>query len=82
MNKHAEEIVYDLTFGSQEWLDLDRGTVTRAVANRTMLENAAHVNREFEVKTVIEEWTTMLRTKKSTVRVMKELKAAGYRCTI
>ena len=79
MNKHAEEIVYDLTFGSQEWLDLDRGTVTRAVANRAMLENAAHVNREFEVKTVIEEWITMLRTKKSTVRVMKELKAAGYR---
>ena len=79
MNKHAEEIVYDLTFGSQEWQDLDRGTITRAVANRTMLENAAHVNREFEVRTVIEEWASMLRTKKTTVKIMKELKNAGYR---
>ena len=34
MNKHAEEVVYDLTFGSQEWQDLDRGTITRAVGNR------------------------------------------------
>ena len=29
MNKRAEEIVYELTFGSQEWQDLDRGTITR-----------------------------------------------------
>ena len=79
MNKHAEEIVYDLTFGSQEWQDLDRGTITRAVANRLMMENAAHVNREFEVQTVIEEWASMLRTKKTTVKIMRELKEAGYR---
>lgn len=79
MNKHAEEVVYDLTFGSQEWQDLDRGVITREEANRLMMENAAHVNREFEVRTVIEEWAAMLRTKKTTVRVMRELKAAGYR---
>ena len=79
MNKRAEEIVYEITFGSQEWQDLDRGTITRAAANRIMLENAAHVNRVFEVQTVIDEWATMLRTKKTTVKVMKELKAAGYR---
>lgn len=79
MNKHAEEIVYDLTFGSHEWQDLDRGTITRAVANRIMLENAAHVNRTFEVQTVIEEWASMLRTKKTTVKIMRELKDAGYR---
>ena len=78
MNKHAEEVVYDLTFGSQEWLDLDRGVITREEANRLMMENAAHVNREFEVRTVIEEWASMLRTKKTTVRTMKELKAGGY----
>lgn len=79
MNKHAEEIVYDLTFGSQEWQDLDRGTITRAVANRIMLENAAHVNRVFEVQTVIDEWASILHTKKTTVKVIKDLKAAGYR---
>ena len=44
-----------------------------------MLENAARVNRVFEVQTVIDEWPTILRTKESTVHTMQKLKAAGYR---
>lgn len=79
MNKRAEEIVYELTFGSQEWQDLDRGTITREEGNAAMLESAARVNRVFEVQTVIDEWPTILRTKESTVRTMQKLKAAGYR---
>lgn len=79
MNKRAEEIVYELTFGSQEWQDLDRGTITREEGNAAMLENAARVNRVFEVQTVIDEWPAILRTKESTVHTMQKLKAAGYR---
>lgn len=79
MNKRAEEIVYELTFGSQEWQDLDRGIITREEGNAAMLENAARVNRVFEVQTVIDEWPTILRTKGSTVHTMQKLKAAGYR---
>lgn len=79
MNKRAEEIVYELTFGSQEWQDLDRGTITREEGNAAMLESAARVNRVFEVQTVIDEWPTILRTKESTVHTMQKLKAAGYR---
>ena len=79
MNKRAEEIVYELTFGSQEWQDLDRGTITHEEGNAAMLENAARVNRGFEVQTVIDEWPTILRTKESTVHTMQKLKAAGYR---
>ena len=79
MNKRAEEIVYELTFGSQEWQDLDRGTITREEGNAAMRENAARVNRVFEVQTVIDEWPTILRTKESTVHTMQKLKAAGYR---
>ena len=79
VNKRAEEIVYELTFGSQEWQDLDRGTITREEGNTAMLENAARVNRVFEVQTVIDEWPTILRTKESTVHTMQKLKAAGYR---
>lgn len=78
MNKHAEEIVYELTFGSQEWQDLDRGIITREEGNTAMLENAARVNRVFEVQTVIDEWKDILRTKEATVRTMQKLKAAGY----
>lgn len=79
MNKRTEDIVYDLTFGSQEWLDLDRGTITRGQANRIMLENAARVGREFEVRTVIDEWMSILRTNNQTVKTMCKLKMAGYR---
>lgn len=79
VNKRAEEIVYELTFGSQEWQDLDRGIITREEGNAAMLENAARVNRVFEVQTVIDEWPTILRTKESTVHTMQKLKAAGYR---
>ena len=79
LNKRAEEIVYELTFGSQEWQDLDRGTITREEGNATMLENAARVNRVFEVQTVIDEWPTILRTMESTVHTMQKLTAAGYR---
>lgn len=64
MNKTAEDVVYDLTFGSKEWQELDRGTLTRAAANRIMLENAAQVQRTFEVRTVIDEWESILRTNK------------------
>lgn len=79
MNKRAEEIVYELTFGSQEWQDLDRGIITREEGNAAMLENAARVNRVFELQTVIDEWPAILRTKESTVHTMQKLKAAGYR---
>ena len=79
MNKRAEEIVYELTFGSQEWQDLDRGIITREEGNAAMLENAARVNRVFEVQTVIDEWPAILLTKESTVHTMQKLKAAGYR---
>ena len=79
MNKRAEEIVYELTFGSQEWQDLDRGIISREQANQLMLENAARANRVFEVQTCLDEWFTMLETNKTTVQIMRKLKAAGYR---
>lgn len=79
MNRLAEDETYALVFGSQEWQDLDRGTISREEANRSMLENAARANRVFEVQTCIEEWAEMLRTKKDTVQIMRKLKAAGYR---
>lgn len=79
MNKRTEEIVYDLTFGSKVWEELDRGAMTREEANREMLEQAADCGRTFEVRTVIEEWETLLRTKKPTIKTMCKLKIAGYR---
>ena len=62
-----------------DWVRLDRGTITREAANKQMLEHAAEAGRIFEVQTCIDEWATMLRTKKTTVQIMRKLKAAGYR---
>ena len=73
MNKTAEDEVYDLTFGSKEWEELDAGRITRAAANRIMLENAARSGRTFEVQTVINEWEKILRTNKDTVKIMMQL---------
>lgn len=79
INKKAEDEVYDLTFGSKEWENLDRGVITRGTANRIMLENAAAHGRTFEVQAVIDEWQSILRTNKRTVKTMCKLKMAGYR---
>ena len=56
LNKSAEDEVFDLTFGSKEWEELDRGVISRGTANRLMLENAAERGRTFEVQAVIDEW--------------------------
>ena len=39
-NEEIEEQVYDLTFGSEEWKQLDAGLVSRFDGNQAMLRNA------------------------------------------
>ena len=78
LNKSAEDEVFDLTFGSKEWEELDRGVISRGTANRLMLENAAERGRTFEVQAVIDEWQSILHTNKRTVKTMCKLKLAGY----
>lgn len=39
-NAEIEEQVYDLTFGSKEWKQLDAGLVSRFDGNQAMLRNA------------------------------------------
>lgn len=79
MNRRAEDETYDLTFGSRIWEDLELGGISRAEANQRMLRLAAQSGRAFEVRTVLEEWETMLRTKKHTIKTMCRLKMAGCR---
>lgn len=79
LNRRAEDIVYDLTFGSETWQALDRGELTREEGNRRMLAEAAQCGRTFEVQAVIDEWESLLRTKKTTIKIMCKLKLAGYR---
>ena len=55
-NEEIEEQVYDLTFGSKEWKQLDAGLVSRFDGNQAMLRNAKAAGREFEVQGVLDDW--------------------------
>ena len=41
LNKRAEDEVFDLTFGSKEWEELDRGVISRGTANRLIYVQSA-----------------------------------------
>ena len=56
MNERVEKQIYDITFGSQEWLALDAGLLTRQQANAIMRQKAAAIGRSFEVDVVLHDW--------------------------
>ena len=72
-NEEIEEQVYDLTFGSEEWKQLDAGLVSRFDGNQAMLRNAKAAGREFEVQGVLDDWMHILRP-----RLVRRLKNHGY----
>lgn len=79
MNERVEKQIYDITFGSQEWLALDAGLLTRQQANAIMRQKAAAIGRSFEVDVVLHDWYDMLKTKEDTVQLLNRLKKHGYR---
>lgn len=79
MNERVENALYDITFGSEEWLRLDAGTITREEANRIMREKGAAIHRSFEVDTILTDWYDMLKTRDEIVQLMRRLKKRGYR---
>lgn len=74
-----ENKVYAITFGSEEWSLLDAGMISRYEANKRMLERGRQEGCEFEVQTVIDDWTTMLTTRQKTAQILALLKMRGYR---
>lgn len=79
MNEELESKLFDLTFGSEEWAELDAGLITRAEANARMRKKGEAIGRSFEVGTILTDWADMLRTKEDTVRLARRLKKAGFR---
>ena len=55
MNERVEDQLYDITFGSEEWLQMDAGLLTREEGDRIMREKGAALRRSFEVALF---WTT------------------------
>jgi putative hydrolase of the HAD superfamily len=79
LNERLENALYDITFGSEEWLQMDAGLLSREDANRIMREKGAAINRSYEVDIILNDWFDMLKTKDDTVLLIKRLKKRGYR---
>ncbi len=78
MNEKLENQLYDITFGSDEWIELDAGLLSREECSRIMLEKGRAIGREYEVRIILNDWYDMLHTKDDTVQLIKRLKKRGY----
>lgn len=74
----VESKVFDATFGSTEWRQLDAGEIDRPTADAAMLEKARATGCAFEVQSILDDWTRMLKTRRRTVEVMRRLKKMGF----
>ena len=54
MNERVEDQLYDITFGSEEWLQMDAGLLTREEGDRIMREKGAALRRSFEVGVILD----------------------------
>lgn len=77
-NAETEDLVYELTFGSEEWAKLDAGLLTRFEGNQQMLAKARQVGCEFEVQGVLDDWTHILRPRRKMLELIRRLKNHGY----
>lgn len=77
-NESTEDIIYRLTFGSDEWKLLDAGLLTRYEGNARMLAAARREGREFEVQSVLDDWANILHPRRKMNELVQKLKAHGY----
>ena len=70
-NESRENQVFDLVFGSKLWQELDAGLITRAEANRQIMEQAREQGLAFETQAILDDWPQMLHTRRRTVELMK-----------
>ncbi|WP_367926267.1 HAD family hydrolase [uncultured Ruthenibacterium sp.] len=79
LNEKIENQLYDITFGSAEWLKIDAGVLDRTQAYDIMREKGRTLGLGFEIETILNDWFDMLNTKDDVVQLMKRLKKRGYK---
>ncbi len=77
-NEKLEEILYNISFGSSVWKELDSNTITRDEGYKIMLDKAAEIGHKYEMNMILCDWEDMLKNKDDTIRVMKSLSKNGY----
>ena len=76
-NRELEKYLYQNTFGHQLWREMDAGRISRAEAEAQILAKAKKDGAAFEVRTVLQEWRALLKTKPETVALLRKLKEHG-----
>ncbi|MDK2813374.1 MAG: hypothetical protein PWQ08_629 [Clostridiales bacterium] len=75
-NAELEEFLYSIIFDSEEWKLLDQGKITRALAERRMLEAAGQ--HHYEAQLVLDDWRELMITKLDTVDLILALRHSGH----
>ncbi|MEG0910130.1 MAG: HAD-IA family hydrolase [Ruthenibacterium sp.] len=78
LNEKLENKLYDITFGSNEWLMMDAGELTREEGNAIMREKGLALGCKYEVDIILTDWFDMLCTRDDTVQLLKRLRKRGY----
>lgn len=68
--------IHEQIFKSEEWIMLDRGTITEEEAKMRIVNR--HLENEQLIHQAFENWYEMLTPIEDSVRVLKELKDVGY----
>ena len=71
-----EQLLYSAIFASKQWELLYSGQITRALAERQMLEAAGDCR--YEAQMVLDDWRELMTTHLDTVELITALRAAGY----
>ena len=73
------EEVFKAIFNSEEWIMLDRGTITEKEAiNNIISRNAKHIN---EINLAFENWYDILKPMEESIKILMDLKENGYKIT-
>jgi len=72
-----EALVYKEIFQSQEWLHLDRGTLTQEEAIKAIIQR--NPNYEVHIKRCMANWIGILIPIEGTLQIVKELKQKGFK---
>lgn len=75
-NSELEEFLYNIIFDSEDWKLLDQGKITRALAERHMLEAAGR--HRYEAQLVLDDWRELMVTKLDTVDLILALRHSGH----
>ena len=76
LEKNIEERLYKLIFLSEEWKELDRGSIDYQVAEKIFKTKAPELKNEISL--ILEKWHEMLTPIEKNVDLLKSLKDYGY----